>query len=319
MKDRLYLYIALTLYIAIISVIIFPKTTYANGSMNADSTTNKADNGIGISANTTDSGINTEEILSSQEEEFGIRDFLKETEEYMPDFMNELNLSEIFSNATTGKIDNASILEKILNLLGSQITDTLKILISILLVVLIHSLLKSITDSLENSNVAQIVYYVQYILIVTIIMANFSNILDSIKETIENLVGFAQILIPLLITLMLYTGSITTTTVIEPILLFLIEFIANIIKNLMIPIISVIVVLIVISGITEKIQINKLSNFMKSSIVWVLGIILTIFVGVVSLEGTLTASVDGITAKTAKATVSTVIPVVRKNIRRWCR
>ena len=51
---------------------------------------------------------------------------------------------------------------------------------------------------------------------------------------------------------------------------------------------------------------------MKSSIIWFLGIILTIFVGVLSLEGTLTSSIDGITAKTAKAAVSSLIPVVGK-------
>ena len=43
-----------------------------------------------------------------------------------------------------------------------------------------------------------------------------------------------------------------------------------------------------------------------------LGIFLTIFVGIVSLEGTLSSSVDGITAKTAKAAVSSFIPVVGK-------
>ena len=58
---------------------------------------------------------------------------------------------------------------------------------------------------------------------------------------------------------------------------------------------------------------------MKSSIVWTLGVILTVFIGVVSLEGSLTSSVDGITAKTAKAAVSSLIPVVRKNSWRWCR
>ena len=40
--------------------------------------------------------------------------------------------------------------------------------------------------------------------------------------------------------------------------------------------------------------------------------VLTIFVGVVSIEGTLSSSVDGITAKTAKAAVSSFIPVVGK-------
>ncbi len=39
---------------------------------------------------------------------------------------------------------------------------------------------------------------------------------------------------------------------------------------------------------------------------------MTIFVGVVSLEGTLSSSIDGITAKTAKTIVSSGIPVVGK-------
>ena len=44
----------------------------------------------------------------------------------------------------------------------------------------------------------------------------------------------------------------------------------------------------------------------------ILGIVLTLFVGVLSLEGTLSSSVDGITAKTAKAAVSSFVPVVGK-------
>ena len=39
---------------------------------------------------------------------------------------------------------------------------------------------------------------------------------------------------------------------------------------------------------------------------------MTIFVGMVSLEGTLASSVDGITAKTAKTVVSSTVPVVGK-------
>lgn len=51
---------------------------------------------------------------------------------------------------------------------------------------------------------------------------------------------------------------------------------------------------------------------MKSSVTWALGIVLTIFVAVMSLEGTLSSSVDGISAKTTKAVVSSAIPIVGK-------
>ena len=43
-----------------------------------------------------------------------------------------------------------------------------------------------------------------------------------------------------------------------------------------------------------------------------MGITLTVFVSVLSLEGTLSSSVDGLTSKTAKAAISSFIPVVGK-------
>ena len=205
--------------------------------------------------------------------------------------------------------DDARNIDK---MFGKEITVSLKTLISILVIIVIHGILKSVTDNLENKNISQIIYFVQYILIVTLIMSNFTEIIKIVKNTADDLVGFINVLMPLLLTLMMYTGSIATTSLLEPIILFAINFIANLIKNILIPIVLIIVVFSIISKISEKMQIEKLSKFLKSSVVWVLGIVLTIFVGVVSLEGTLSSSVDGITAKTAKSAVSTIIPVVGK-------
>lgn len=74
-----------------------------------------------------------------------------------------------------------------------------------MIIIIISSILKSISDGLENKGISQITYYVTYILIVTIIMKNFSDIILMIRNSIENLVGFSNSLIPLLITLMITT------------------------------------------------------------------------------------------------------------------
>ena len=143
-------------------------------------------------------------------------------------------------------------------------------------------------------------------------MSNFSDIINLAKNTIQNLVGFSQSLIPILITLMMTTGSIASASVVQPILLFLITFIGNIITTFLLPLILIGTALGIVSKVSDKVQINKLSKYFKSSTVWILGIVLTLFVGVLSLEGSLTSSVDGVTAKTAKAAVSNFIPVVGK-------
>ncbi len=253
-----------------------------------------------------------EEIMKSTQEQFNISKFIKESEQYKGDFLEDVDLKDLLSEAIQGKIDNKTIYKKVLKLLGGEVTSSLKILISILVIIVIHGILKSITDNLENNNISQIIYFVQYILIVTLIMSNFTDIINLVKNTANDLVGFVNSLVPLLLTLMIYTGSITTSSIIEPIIIFSINIIGNIINDILVPTMLIVVIFSVISKISERVQIEKLSKFLKSGIIWFLGVALTVFVGVVSLEGTLSSSVDGITAKTAKAAVSTMIPVVGK-------
>lgn len=287
------------LFLLIMLIINIPNTKiYAASNTNINTYNNYNDN--------------TSNTIQSQQEEFGIQDFIKNSKKYTGEFFDNNEINEIFNNAIKGEIDNSSIFKRILNLLGKEVIVSIKAIGSILVIIVIHSILKSISESLENDGIAKMIYYVQYILIVTVIMSNFTDIITMVQETASNLVAFMNMLVPLLITLMMYTGSITTSGILEPIILFMINFIGNTIQDIIIPLVLVFTSLVIISKISDRVTIDKLSKFLKSGIVWFLGIILTIFVGVVSLEGTMSSSVDGITAKTTKAIVSSAIPVVGK-------
>lgn len=261
---------------------------------------------------TTTSLATQEEILDSQSETLNIKDFVSEANKYTKEVFDDIEVEDLLQDAIKGNIDNKSLFQKVINLFGKEIKDTIRIIGSVIIIIVIHSILKSVSENLENKSISQITYYVQYILIVTIVMSNFADIIQLAKDTIQNLVGFSYSLLPILMTLMVTTGSIASASVIQPILLFLITFIGNMITTFLLPLILVGTALGIVSKISDKVQIDKLSKYFKSSVVWILGIVLTIFVGVLSLEGSLTSSVDGLTAKTAKAAVSNFIPVVGK-------
>lgn len=263
--------------------------------------------------------IEQSEILESQQETLNISSFIEEAKKYSANVYKDIDFNELFNLAITGNINNKTIINNILKILGKEIVGSVAVIGSIILIIIIHSIFKSLSEGLENKTISQITYYIQYILIVTLIMTNFSNILIMIKESIQNLVGFMNNLIPILITLMLTTGNIVSANLIQPIILFIITFIGNFITTIIIPLVLIATALGIISKISDKIQIDKLSKFLKSSVVWILGVILTIFVGLISVEGSLSSSVDGITAKTTKAAVSSFIPVVGKILRRCSR
>lgn len=258
------------------------------------------------------SEISSQDILQSQQDELNISSFIKEAQKYTESTFEEININELFTSAITGKIDNNTIFKSIINLIGKEVLDCTTVLGSILVIIVIHSILKSISEGLENKSISQITYYVQYILIVTLIMKNFADVLQMVKTSIQNLVGFMNSLVPLLITLMLTTGNFASAGILEPIILFLITFIGNFITTILLPFVLISTALAIVSKVSSKIQVDKLSKFFNSTVIWILGVVLTLFVGVISVEGSLSSTVDGITAKTTKAAVSNFIPVVGK-------
>lgn len=152
-----------------------------------------------------------EETIQEQQKEYGIQDFLKNSKQYAGEFFQDMDMGEVLNHAIKGEIDNSTIGKKILNVLGSEIITSIKAIGSILVIIVIHSILKSISESLENDGISKLIYYVQYILIITIVLSNFSDIVKMVQNTTTNLVGFMNLLVPLLIALMMSTDSIVTS------------------------------------------------------------------------------------------------------------
>lgn len=254
----------------------------------------------------------TDAIIESQLDALNLSSFIQEGEKYTKDIFKDVDIEDVLKSAISGDINAKNMYSSILRLLGDEIISSITIIGGILAIIVIHAILKNMADNIGNNSISQVAYYVEYILIVTLVMTSFTNVIDMVKTTITNLVGYINILIPLLLALVMTTGTAVTASVMQPIILGIIVFIGNGITLYFLPILLIATVLGIVSNLSDKIQIGKLSKMLKSSIVWVLGFVLTIFVSILSLEGTLTSSVDGLTIKGLKTASSTFIPVVGK-------
>lgn len=254
----------------------------------------------------------TEQVMEATKETLGISDFLEESKKYTENIFDDLNLEEILSNSIQGKYSTNFLKSTFFSIFGKEILESVKLMANVLIIIVIHSIMKAIIENLGNNSSAKIAYFVQYLAIVTLVIQSFVSVLSITKEAISNLSNFMNLLIPLLTTLILTTGCITISNIVQPILIFLSSMLGTFFNNFLIPTLLVSITLSIVSNISSKVQLDKLSKFFKSSIVWVLGIVLTIFTCLLSVEGTLGSSVDALTAKTTKAAVSNFIPVVGK-------
>lgn len=254
----------------------------------------------------------TEQIMETTQKTLGISDFLKEANKYTQNIYGNINLSDIFSNIIKGKYKTNFIKSTIFTLFGKDVKESFRLMFNVLIIIIIHSVMKEIIENLGNNSSAKIAYFVQYLMIVTLVIQSFVSVLNITKEAIDNLSNFMNLLIPLLTTLILTTGCISISNIFQPTLIFLSSMLGNFFNNFLMPVLLMSITFSIISNISDKVQLDKLSKFFKSSIVWILGILLTVFTCLISVEGTLSSSVDALTAKTTKAAVSNFIPVVGK-------
>jgi len=118
--------------------------------------------------------------------------------------------------------------------------------------------------------------------------------------------------LPILVGLITASGGLSITSILYPLILVLSQFITYFMTSFLLPVSMIAFVLNLVSGISEKVKVSKIPKMLKSFSMWSMGIILTIFVGLVSLEGTIGSSIDGVTSKAAKFLFSNGIPVVGK-------
>lgn len=147
----------------------------------------------------------TEEMVKEQEKSLGIDGFIKQSQKYTEKAFEDIDVSSLYKDALTGNIEAEGALKGIIKILGSEVTKTITSLGYILIIIIIHSIIKSISEGMGNNSIGEITYYVQYVLIVTLIMTNFTETISIIKETVTSLVGFINCLLPILLALMITT------------------------------------------------------------------------------------------------------------------
>ena len=247
--------------------------------------------------------------------ELDLNGYIEELKLYGTEMFPEIYEEGFIEDLLTGKIniDGENFLERILNIFIKEIKTSMKLVFKIITICIFCAIIKNLQVSNENG-VSEVLFYVCYLIIVTLIITSFINVLELCQTTVKTLNSFMGILIPIIVIYLTLSGHIVVVSTLQPVLIGMITLISNLVSNLLIPIVLITTILNLVSNISNEVNVSKIASLLKKSAMLVLELLLIIFIGILSLEGTLAANVDGVVGKTAKTVVSTTIPVVGKLI-----
>lgn len=207
------------------------------------------------------------------------------------------------------KFNIKGIFNRVFMFLFKEIYQNIHVLVKLIVLVILCALLKNLQTSFLSESVGELAFYACYIVIVSVMFVSFNSVFKLGFRIIDSMVNFMHATIPVMITLLVSGGNVTSGGIFQPVLIMVVEVSATIIKNVFLPVIFLSALLSIADNISDKIQLSKLANLLRQSALWALGFILTVFIAVLTIQGSLGAVVDGVTGKTAKFAIN-FIPVV---------
>lgn len=248
------------------------------------------------------------EYLNMKELEDIVRDINRDTNNILPD----INFKESIISIAKGEdaISLRSLLKGITNYFFKELSENWRILSQVLFLSIICSVLVNIQSSFENETVGELSFYICYLVLIGLSINSFMITIKIAGDAINDMVLLMQALLPGLMILLLAIGGITSSSLFKPLILGAISAISTLMKDLVLPLILISSVIGIVSNISEKLQVSKLSEFIRKGVIYIIGISITLFMGIMSIKGAIGSKIDGLTIRTAKFAVNKFIPIV---------
>ncbi len=259
-------------------------------------------------------GLTPREIAAEQENALDLEQlesFLRQIDEDVQGYLPELSLKEMLASLKEGKLNIApgEILTGLKRFFFHEVTLNLSLLGKILVIAIICSFLQNMQAAFEKGTVAKLAYFACFLAVISLVTGSFHAAVTAGLEAIKKMVGFMQLLLPVLLVLLIAMGSLTSAALFQPFLIACLSFLGFFAEMVIFPLIYLTAVLSIVNHISERFKAAKLTGLVKQITKASIGLALTIFIGVITVEGVAGGVVDGVSLRTAKFVTGAFVPV----------
>ena len=266
------------------------------------------------SANTTEEVVNTQDLVNEQIEKLNIDELSKFWDDvileyggFLPEsqkgsFVQFLNGEKDFSISEWGTA--------FLKYIFHEFVVNGKLLATLIFLTIFSIFLQSLQTAFESNTISKVAYSLVFMVLMVLALNSFQIVVQYTIDTIDTMISFVLALVPLLLALIASSGGIISAGFFHPIILFLMNTSGVFMQFVVLPLLFLSFILSIVSILSEHYKVTQLSNMLKNWSIGLMGAFLTIFLAVISVQGTAAAISDGIALKTAKFVAGNFIPVV---------
>lgn len=255
-----------------------------------------------------------DKVIDEQLDQLGIEEIRKFWDDIVQEYGGYLPESQkgSFIDFVKGdkKFSTEEWLKGILRFLFHELIANGKLLGTLIMLTIFSMVLQSLQNAFEQSTVSKVAYALIYMVLIIIALNSFRVAIAYTEEAISTMISFIIALIPLLLALISVSGGVISAAFFHPIIIFLMNTSGLLIQYVVLPLLFLAALLSIVSTLSDHYKVTQLADLLRKTAIALLGIFLTVFLGVISVQGASSAVADGITIRTAKFITGNFIPVV---------
>lgn len=237
--------------------------------------------------------------------------FVKQLNSTYADYIPQYGLDDLIKTIRGQKTyDFKGLIKGVAGYFFHEISTNLRLLGELITLSIICAVLKNIQSAFENDNIGKVTYGFTFLVLIVIAIQSFDLALKVGKDAIDQMVSVIQALLPVVLTLLASIGGMTSVAVFNPLIFIGVSVSSTWIRNILLPMIFFVAALGLISNISDRFHVSALSSFLKQICIFLLGLFLSAFLGILVVQGAAASAVDGISIRTAKFASKNFIPIV---------
>lgn len=258
------------------------------------------------SSETENSVQNSVEELSDS---FNLNDLYDKLPQDTKDALSEMGIT----NAGTYNLDNvtiSSVLSSILKSTKEQSTGVLKSFCLIISVILIYALFDGFSHSLTGDSIREVLNVVCALCLACALVLPATEVIDAAVFAISSASDFMLAFVPVMAAVLVTCGKSLSSSGYHALMITAAELISQLCDKVISPMLNVFLGVSLCGTIVPQVNLSGLTGFFSKTVKWLLSFTFTIFSALLTFKTLISTSIDTVSTRAVRYTVSSFIPVV---------
>lgn len=177
-------------------------------------------------------------------------------------------------------------------------------------VILLCALLNSLRSSFQESSTGRVFSVVAVIGMASAVILPISRRITESAAVIQDMSKFLLSFVPVYTGIVTASGKPVSATAYNACLVGIAQVIAQLAATVLVPLLGIYLALCLIGSASHEIKVEGITQTVKKAVILSLSFLLTIFVGLLSIQGSVAAAADSVALKTVKFAAGAFLPVV---------